>query len=126
MNASHANRPQTYNLTAEKNREYETGCPARKHYAQFEVDCPVIFSQCPAFEYLQATQIRTQASHLSAPTVRNTPINECNDSMPLLTCTFPSPFPFGRPDYVQPRLREVDSHEFIKHLIRHDELPATI
>lgn len=62
----------------------------------------------------------TQPTHLTAPTPRITPINEFDESMPLISSAFPSLFPFGRPDYVHQRLRAVDKFDFIRHLMRHE------
>ncbi|EEU34868.1 uncharacterized protein NECHADRAFT_98098 [Fusarium vanettenii 77-13-4] len=56
-----------------------------------------------------------QAQHqMPLPSIRRTPINEFNRSQPLLTLAFPTLYPDGKADFVEPRLRSQDGR-FARH-----------
>ncbi|WAO96950.1 ATP-dependent DNA helicase [Fusarium falciforme] len=60
-----------------------------------------------------------QAQHqMPLPSIRRTPINEFNRSQPLLTLAFPTLYPDGKADFVEPRLRSVTYQDYLAHAIR--------
>ena len=52
------------------------------------------------------------------PTVGSSPINEYN-TVGLFDMAFPTLFPKGEADWLQPRMRNVHLHEYAKHLLRY-------
>ncbi|KAM4064532.1 PIF1-like helicase [Hirsutella rhossiliensis] len=63
-----------------------------------------------------------QAHHqMPLPSVRRTPIDEFNRSQPLLTLAFPTLYPDGKADFVEPRLRSITFQDYLAHAMRwHD------
>ncbi|XP_044721877.1 ATP-dependent DNA helicase PIF1 [Hirsutella rhossiliensis] len=63
-----------------------------------------------------------QAQHrMPLPSVRRTPIDEFNRSQPLLTLAFPTLYPDGKADFVEPRLRSITYQDYLGHAMRwHD------
>ncbi|KAJ3454665.1 hypothetical protein MRS44_013265 [Fusarium solani] len=60
-----------------------------------------------------------QAQHqMPLPSIRRTPINEFNRSQPLLTLAFPTLYPDGKADFVEPRLRSVTYQDYLAHAMR--------
>ncbi|PWI63922.1 hypothetical protein PCL_03007 [Purpureocillium lilacinum] len=58
---------------------------------------------------------------LEMPDIRRTPINEFNQSQPLLSLAFPTLFPCGQADFIEPRLRPIKYADYIQHALRwHD------
>ncbi|XP_044715249.1 uncharacterized protein HRG_11226 [Hirsutella rhossiliensis] len=55
------------------------------------------------------------------PSIRRTPIDEFNRSQPLLTLAFPTLYPDGKADFVEPRLRNITYQDYLGHAMRwHD------
>ncbi|KAM4067560.1 ATP-dependent DNA helicase PIF1 [Hirsutella rhossiliensis] len=55
------------------------------------------------------------------PSIRRTPIDEFNRSQPLLTLAFPTLYPDGKADFVEPRLRSIAYQDYLGHAMRwHD------
>ncbi|KAM4064851.1 ATP-dependent DNA helicase PIF1 [Hirsutella rhossiliensis] len=76
---------------------------------------------------LQVTDTELNALHAQAqhrmplPSVRRTPIDEFNRSQPLLTLAFPTLYPDGKADFVEPRLRSITYQDYLGHAMRwHD------
>ncbi|KJZ70621.1 hypothetical protein HIM_09976 [Hirsutella minnesotensis 3608] len=63
-----------------------------------------------------------QAHHqMPLPSIRRTPIDEFNRSQPLLTLAFPTLYPNGKADFVEPRLRNITYQDYLGHAMRwHD------
>ncbi|KAH7243817.1 hypothetical protein B0J15DRAFT_565109 [Fusarium solani] len=60
-----------------------------------------------------------QAQHqMPLPSIRRAPINEFNRSQPLLTLAFPTLYPDGKADFVEPRLRSVTYQDYLAHAMR--------
>lgn len=60
-----------------------------------------------------------QAQHqMPLPSIRRTPINEFNRSQPLLTLAFPTLYPDGKADFVEPRLRSITYQDYLAHAMR--------
>ncbi|KAI8710625.1 ATP-dependent DNA helicase [Fusarium sp. LHS14.1] len=60
-----------------------------------------------------------QAQHqMPLPSIRRTPINEFNRSQPLLTLAFPTLYPDGKADFVEPRRRSVTYQDYLAHAMR--------
>ncbi|KAM4064195.1 ATP-dependent DNA helicase PIF1 [Hirsutella rhossiliensis] len=60
-----------------------------------------------------------QAHHqMPLPSIRRTPINEFNRSQPLLTLAFPTLYPDGKADFVEPRLRSITYQDYLGHAMR--------
>ncbi|KJZ70268.1 hypothetical protein HIM_10349 [Hirsutella minnesotensis 3608] len=69
---------------------------------------------------LPARQL-TQHHQLEMPDIRRTPINEFNQSQALLSLAFPTLFPLGQADFIEPRLRPIKYADYIQHALRwHD------
>ncbi|XP_044717313.1 PIF1-like helicase domain-containing protein [Hirsutella rhossiliensis] len=49
---------------------------------------------------------------------QRTPINEFNRSQPLLTLAFPTLYPDGKADFVEPRLRSITYQDYLGHAMR--------
>lgn len=66
--------------------------------------------------------VRPSTQHqLEMPDIRRTPINEFNRSQALLSLAFPTLFPRGQADFVEPRLRPIKYADYIQHALRwHD------
>ncbi|RKK09790.1 hypothetical protein BFJ67_g18217, partial [Fusarium oxysporum f. sp. cepae] len=63
----------------------------------------------------------TQQHQLDMPDIRRTPINEFSQSQALLSLAFPTLFPRGQADFVEPRLRPIKYADYIQHALRwHD------
>ncbi|KAM4067850.1 hypothetical protein HRG_012411 [Hirsutella rhossiliensis] len=55
------------------------------------------------------------------PSIRRTPIDEFNRSQPLLSLAFPTLYPDGKADFVEPRLRSITYQDYLAHAMRwHD------
>ncbi|KJZ70977.1 hypothetical protein HIM_09632 [Hirsutella minnesotensis 3608] len=55
------------------------------------------------------------------PSIRRTPIDEFNRSQPLLSLAFPTLYPDGKADFVEPRLRSITYQDYLGHAMRwHD------
>ncbi|EAQ87454.1 hypothetical protein CHGG_04073 [Chaetomium globosum CBS 148.51] len=50
--------------------------------------------------------------------IRRTPLNEFNRSQPLLSWAFPTLFPYGRAEFVAPRVRSITYREYLYHAMR--------
>ncbi|KAM4055604.1 PIF1-like helicase [Hirsutella rhossiliensis] len=63
-----------------------------------------------------------QAHHqMPLPSIRRTPIDEFNRSQPLLSLAFPTLYPDGKADFVEPRLRSITYQDYLAHAMRwHD------
>ncbi|XP_044723725.1 ATP-dependent DNA helicase PIF1 [Hirsutella rhossiliensis] len=63
-----------------------------------------------------------QAHHqMPLPSIRRTPIDEFNRSQPLLSLAFPTLYPDGKADFVEPRLRSITYQDYLGHAMRwHD------
>ncbi|KAJ3454226.1 hypothetical protein MRS44_018120 [Fusarium solani] len=60
-----------------------------------------------------------QAQHqIPLPSIRRTPINEFNRSQPLMTLAFPTLYPDGKADFVEPRLRSITYQDYLAHAMR--------
>ncbi|KAI8395030.1 hypothetical protein FOFC_21522 [Fusarium oxysporum] len=60
--------------------------------------------------------VRPSTQHqLEMPDIRRTPINEFNHSQALLSLAFPTLFPRGQADFVEPRLRPIKYADYIQH-----------
>ncbi|KAF5578398.1 ATP-dependent DNA helicase PIF1 [Fusarium pseudoanthophilum] len=58
---------------------------------------------------------------LEMPHIRNTPLNEFNRSQALLSLAFPTLYPTGEGDFVEPRQRSVTYSDYIERLMKfHD------
>ncbi|KAG7000101.1 hypothetical protein FocnCong_v012805 [Fusarium oxysporum f. sp. conglutinans] len=66
--------------------------------------------------------VRQPTQHqLEMPDIRRTPVNEFNRSQALLSMAFPTLFPRGQAEFVEPRLRPVKYADYIQHALRwHD------
>ncbi|KAH7460893.1 hypothetical protein FOMA001_g19400 [Fusarium oxysporum f. sp. matthiolae] len=66
--------------------------------------------------------VRQPTQHqLEMPDIRRTPVNEFNRSQALLSMAFPTLFPRGQADFVEPRLRSIKYADYIQHALRwHD------
>jgi hypothetical protein len=63
----------------------------------------------------------TQQHQLEIPDIRRTPLNEFNGPQALLSLAFPTLFPRGQADFVEPRLRPIKYADYIQHALRwHD------
>ncbi|KAF6834321.1 mitochondrial dna helicase [Colletotrichum plurivorum] len=56
--------------------------------------------------------------HIDMPSFRATPLNDMNDKQALLSLAFPSLFPNGQAEFVQPRQRTVDYLTYVQHAIK--------
>lgn len=66
-------------------------------------------------------QIPLQQQYLRMPDIRSTPLNEFNRSQPLLSLAFPTLYPRGQANFVQPRVRSVTYKQYINHAMKwHD------
>ncbi|KJZ68228.1 hypothetical protein HIM_12379 [Hirsutella minnesotensis 3608] len=52
------------------------------------------------------------------PSIRRTPLDEFNRSQPLLTLAFPTLYPDGEADFVEPRLRSITYQDYLAHAMR--------
>ncbi|KAJ3455383.1 hypothetical protein MRS44_013983 [Fusarium solani] len=60
-----------------------------------------------------------QAQHqMPLPSIRRTPMNEFNRSQPLLSLAFPTLYPDGKADFVEPRLRSITYQDYLAHAMR--------
>ncbi|KJZ69477.1 hypothetical protein HIM_11139 [Hirsutella minnesotensis 3608] len=60
-----------------------------------------------------------QAQHqIALPSIRRTPLDEFNRSQPLLTLAFPTLYPDGEADFVEPRLRSITYQDYLAHAMR--------
>ncbi|CZR49932.1 uncharacterized protein FPRO_16137 [Fusarium proliferatum ET1] len=60
-------------------------------------------------------------SELEMPHIRSTPLNEFNRSQALLSLAFPTLFPTGEGDFIEPRQRSVTYSDYIERLMKfHD------
>ncbi|XP_059070553.1 uncharacterized protein LOC131860191 [Cryptomeria japonica] len=59
-----------------------------------------------------------QTALIDWPAIGTSPINEYV-TLGLLDMAFPTLFPDGRCDWLEPRMRRVHLHEFVKHLLRY-------
>ncbi|KAM4055501.1 ATP-dependent DNA helicase PIF1 [Hirsutella rhossiliensis] len=80
-----------------------------------------------AIPNLQVTDTELNALHAQAhhqmplPSIRRTPIDEFNRSQPLLSLAFPTLYPDGKADFVEPRLRSITYQDYLGHAMRwHD------
>ncbi|KAM4067919.1 ATP-dependent DNA helicase PIF1 [Hirsutella rhossiliensis] len=80
-----------------------------------------------AIPNLQVTDTELNALHaqthhqMPLPSIRRTPIDEFNRSQPLLTLAFPTLYPDGKADFVEPRLRSITYQDYLGHAMRwHD------
>ncbi|XP_044717890.1 PIF1-like helicase domain-containing protein [Hirsutella rhossiliensis] len=80
-----------------------------------------------AIPNLQVTDTELNALHAQAhhqmplPSIRRTPIDEFNRSQPLLSLAFPTLYPDGKADFVEPRLRSITYQDYLAHAMRwHD------
>ncbi|KAK7592094.1 hypothetical protein V3481_006721 [Fusarium oxysporum f. sp. vasinfectum] len=66
--------------------------------------------------------VRQPTQHqLEMPDIRRTPVNEFNRSQALLSMAFPTLFPRGQAEFVEPRLRPIKYADYIQHALRwHD------
>ncbi|KAF6528008.1 hypothetical protein HZS61_008310 [Fusarium oxysporum f. sp. conglutinans] len=66
--------------------------------------------------------VRQPTQHqLEMPDIRRTPVNEFNRSQALLSMAFPTLFPRGQAEFVEPRLRPIKYSDYIQHALRwHD------
>ncbi|KAM4058266.1 ATP-dependent DNA helicase PIF1 [Hirsutella rhossiliensis] len=77
-----------------------------------------------AIPNLQVTDTELNALHAQArhqmplPSIRRTPIDEFNRSQPLLTLAFPTLYPDGKADFVEPRLRSITYQDYLGHAMR--------
>ncbi|KAM4066763.1 ATP-dependent DNA helicase PIF1 [Hirsutella rhossiliensis] len=59
-----------------------------------------------------------QTQHqMPLPSIRRTPIDEFNCSRPLLTLAFPTLYPDGKADFVEPRLRSITYQDYLGHVM---------
>ncbi|KAG6989672.1 hypothetical protein FocnCong_v020688 [Fusarium oxysporum f. sp. conglutinans] len=72
--------------------------------------------------------VRPSTQHqLDMPDIRRTPINEFNQLQALLSLAFPTLFPRGQADFVEPRLRPIKYADYIQHALRwHDGTMADL
>ncbi|KAM4066052.1 ATP-dependent DNA helicase PIF1 [Hirsutella rhossiliensis] len=74
-----------------------------------------------AIPNLQVTDTELNALQSRFLDVRRTPIDEFNRSQPLLTLAFPTLYPDGKADFVEPRLRSITFQDYLAHAMRwHD------
>ncbi|XP_044723694.1 ATP-dependent DNA helicase PIF1 [Hirsutella rhossiliensis] len=80
-----------------------------------------------AIPNLQITDTELNALHaqthhqMPLPSIRRTPIDEFNRSQPLLSLAFPTLYPDGKADFVEPRLRSITYQDYLGHAMRwHD------
>ncbi|KAM4061825.1 ATP-dependent DNA helicase PIF1 [Hirsutella rhossiliensis] len=80
-----------------------------------------------AIPNLQVSDTELNALHaqtlhrMPLPSIRRTPIDEFNRSQPLLTLAFPTLYPDGKADFVEPRLRSITYQDYLGHAMRwHD------
>jgi hypothetical protein len=60
-----------------------------------------------------------QSKHqMPLPSIRRTPINEFNHSQPLLSLAFPTLYPDGKADFVEPRLRTITYQDYLALAMR--------
>ncbi|KAM4062541.1 ATP-dependent DNA helicase PIF1 [Hirsutella rhossiliensis] len=65
--------------------------------------------------------MRTHHHQMPLPSIRRTPIDEFNRSQPLLSLAFPTLYPDGKADFVEPRLRSITYQDYLGHAMRwHD------
>ena len=57
-------------------------------------------------------------SQLELPSIRRTPLNEFNRSQALFSLAFPTLYPDGQADFVEPRLRSITYQDYIEHAMR--------
>lgn len=58
---------------------------------------------------------------IQMPEVRSTPLSEFNRTQPLLSLAFPTLYPRGQADYIEPRQRTITYAEYIEHAMKwHD------
>ena len=51
--------------------------------------------------------------------IRRTPLNEFNRSQALMSWAFPTLFPYGRAEFVSPRLRSITYKDYLHHAMRY-------
>ena len=49
------------------------------------------------------------------PSIRRTPLNEFNRSQALFSLAFPTLYPYGQADFVEPRLRSITYQDYLEH-----------
>ncbi|PHH85524.1 hypothetical protein CDD83_296 [Cordyceps sp. RAO-2017] len=65
-----------------------------------------------------------QAQHrIPLPSIRKTPVDEFNRSQPLSTLAFPTLYPDGKADFVEPRLRSITHQDYLAHAMRVESSP---
>ncbi|KAM4060858.1 ATP-dependent DNA helicase PIF1 [Hirsutella rhossiliensis] len=81
----------------------------------------------PGYRDIVVTDTELNALHAQAhhqmplPSIRRTPIDEFNRSQPLLSLAFPTLYPDGKADFVEPRLRSITYQDYLGHAMRwHD------
>ncbi|KAJ9297950.1 hypothetical protein DTO271G3_4171 [Paecilomyces variotii] len=58
-------------------------------------------------------------AQLTMPSYQSTPIGEFNRTIPLLSWTFPTLYPFGKGDFLTARRRPVELKDYLAHLIKY-------
>ena len=53
------------------------------------------------------------------PSIRRTPLNEFNRSQALFSLAFPTLYPRGEADYIEPRLRPISYQDYLEHAMRY-------
>ncbi|OJD24648.1 hypothetical protein ACJ73_03984 [Blastomyces percursus] len=59
--------------------------------------------------------------HLTLPSFRNTPLDEFNNSHPLLSWAFPTLFPYGAAEFTLPRQRTIEYTEYVRFLMQYKD-----
>ena len=66
-------------------------------------------------------EVQGSRFHLTMPSFRTTPIAEFNTSQPVMSWAFPTLYPDGKADFLNPRIRTVTFAQYAKHLMRYHD-----
>jgi hypothetical protein len=66
---------------------------------------------------VRADPARSVQGHIVMPRLHQTPLDEFNRSQKLLSLAFPTLYPQGKADFLEPRMRSVDYKVYIKHML---------
>ncbi|KAL3955881.1 hypothetical protein ACCO45_009900 [Purpureocillium lilacinum] len=117
-------RPPNAGQDAHLNRQFRRQFRVRRRCLQQWLDFldGALHSHVLGKERDELLPARPSTQHrLEMPDIRRTPINEFNQSQPLLSLAFPTLFPRGQAYFIEPRLRPIKYADYIQHALRwHD------
>ncbi|KAG7410080.1 ATP-dependent DNA helicase PIF1 [Fusarium oxysporum f. sp. raphani] len=103
-------------------RQFASGSDLVPDLLPEDTEMEALHSRILGEERDEPVPVRQPTQHqLEMPDIRRTPVNEFNRSQALLSMAFPTLFPRGQADFVEPRLRPIKYADYIQHALRwHD------